>query len=73
MHRNALFQNRLKRAPSKYLLQRRQQLGFPAGAQRVVLKLGKQRVHLVQPALPQGPHLGQQRQSLRHPVAQQLG
>ena len=73
VHGNALFQNRLERAPSKNLPQWRQQLGFPAGAQRVVLQLGKQRVHLAQPALPQGSHLAQQRQRLRHPVAQQLG
>ena len=73
VHRDALFQDRLKSPPSENLLQRRQQLGFPAGAQRVVLQLGKQRVHLVQPALPQGPHLAHQRQRLRHPVAQQLG
>ena len=73
VHCDALFQDRLKSPPSENLLQRRQQLGFPAGAQRVVLQLGKQRVHLVQPALPQGPHLAQQRQRLRHPVAQQLG
>ena len=73
VHRHAFFQNRLERPPGKNLLQWHQQLGFPAGAQRVVLQFGKQRVHLVQPALPQDPHLGQQVQGLRHPVAEQLG
>ena len=54
-------------------LQRRANLGFPAGAQRVILQLRKQRLDLVEPAAPECANLAHQLQGLRHPVFQQLG
>ena len=54
-------------------LQRRTKLGFPAGAQRVVLQLRKHRLDLVQPAAPESTNLAHQSQRLRHPIFEQLG
>ena len=69
----ALSQDRLKRPAGEDFLQRQANLGFPAGAQGVVLQLRKQRVHVAQPAAPQLTYVGNQRCGLRHPVFQQLG
>ncbi len=48
-------------------------LGFPARPQRVVLQLGEQRLNVFQPPRPQGAHLTDQRDGLRHAVFQQFG
>ena len=49
------------------------ELGLPARTQPVVLQLGEQRGHAVQPALPEPPHLGHQSQCLLHTVFEQFG
>ena len=67
------FAQRLEGSTRKNLGQRLLELGLPAGAQGVILQLGEQRGHAVQPALPQRTHLGHQTQSLLHAVFQQLG
>ena len=69
----AFGQHRAKRGPRENGLQRRADLGFPAGTQAVILQLRKQRIHIGQPTSPERAHLPQQSQGLLHTVAQQLG
>ena len=73
VHRVALAQNALERQTRENILQWHAQLRLPAGAQGVVLQLGKQRVDAVQPARPQRAHLAHQSPGLRHTVFQKLG
>ena len=69
----AFFQHRLERHPAENLLQWLADLGLPAGAQGMVLQLGKQRFDIAQPARPQAAHPVDEGQRLRHPVLQQFG
>ncbi|MNV08932.1 hypothetical protein D3C71_994100 [compost metagenome] len=70
---HSLVQDGLERRAGEDALQRRPQLGLPAGAQRVVLQLGEQCFHIVQPALPQRAHPFHQGDGLGYALLQQLG
>ena len=50
VHSDAFGQNARERAARENAGQRRFELGFPAGAQAVVLQLRKQRIDIMQPA-----------------------
>ena len=79
-----LAQNGRKRGAGKQRLEGLEYLGFPTGAQALVLQLVKVaaaglatigllcQIQLVEPLLPLRPHLGQLGQRLLHPVVQQL-
>ena len=69
----ALGEDRRELGTGEDLLQRRADLRLPAGAQRMVLQLREQRIHVLQPAGPQGAHVLHQRDGLRHAVFEQLG
>ena len=68
----AFTQDRAKCDPKEDAAQRFKQLDLPARAQAVVLQVGKQRLNLVQPALPLRAHATHQFQRLPHAVSQHL-
>ena len=72
MNGAALIQDGLKSRAIENCLQRQAQLGFPAGAQGVVLQLCKQGLDLIEPAAPQAAHFPHQAKRLRHAVFEQL-
>ena len=69
----AFLQDRAEGSTGEEVLQRPAQLGLPAGAQGVVLQLQEQGIALIEPALPQRPHLGNQGTRLLHPLFEHLG
>ena len=69
---NAFVKNRLECCPRKNALERQFNLGFPTGAQSMVLQLGEQGVHTLQPSLPQVAHITHHRQGLTDAFFQQL-
>ena len=69
----AFSQQRGKCATGEDPLQRRADLGLPAGAQAVVLQLWEQHLDVGQPGRPQGAHVGHHAQGLGHAAFQQLG
>ena len=73
MHGVALAQDGRKHAAGEDVLQRRAQLRFPARTQRMFLQLREQRLHVVEPTLPQRAYFGHQRQCLAHALLQHFG